>query len=279
MQLTSLVTAAGLAVSSTSAFLLPIPEASEKDTLSTLPVPVRIERIPTTAESKNVKLDCPGCPRVAVADGSVQTHLELDFSIEHAADSDRLMLNGFELYPNSDPMAGTLTAHLGGFDDKGKPVEWPLGFGLRTQRLAHNDEDNMELLQIDLQVIEVSNAFMDGIPNVQVKVIEMPKGGLMIADIEKTESQTVPKTGGECSTWVCRWRAAVKQQLGRLGKACHGRPGQTHAKLEGVHRHPGAHSMHGQEQGANWGHLMRNIASHILLPIAIGIVAGVSASL
>ncbi|KAK6856876.1 hypothetical protein PG995_007063 [Apiospora arundinis] len=302
MQLSSLLTAAGLAVSSTNAFLLPLSDPSDNEVITTLPVPINAERVPRISEKRTLKLECAGCSALApgrhhakskLAAADVPSYLELDFSVDHAANSDRLLLNGFELYPNSDPMASTLSAKL---QNDAMPHhqmmrpghmrhqknEFPLGFGLRTAAVAKNEEDNLELYQLDLQIIEVGNVFIDGLPNVQVKVIKTPEGGLMIGDIEATASESGQKGKPEtCTSWVCRMKSAAMQQLARLRtyKSCHGKP-KAMGKLEGMHRHPGPHHLNdAPNHRAQWSQLMKNIASHILLPIAIGIVAGVSASI
>ncbi|KAK8070958.1 hypothetical protein PG997_011161 [Apiospora hydei] len=270
MHLSSLLTAAGLAVSSTNAFLLPLSESSDNDAITTLPVPINAERVPQISEKRTLKLDCPGCSALApgrhhamskLAAADIPSYLELDFSVDHAANSDRLLLNGFELYPNSDPMASTLSAKL---QNDAMPHhrmmrpghmrhnknEFPLGFGLRTAAVAKNEEDNMELYQLDLQIIEVGNVFIDGLPNVQVKVIKTPEGGLMIGNVDVTASESGQKGKPEtCTSWVCRMKAAAMQQLARLRtfKSCHGKP-KAMGKLEGMHRHPGPHHLNDAPQ-------------------------------
>ncbi|KAI1875976.1 uncharacterized protein JN550_001472 [Neoarthrinium moseri] len=307
MQLTPLITAAGLAVS-TTAFLLPLPESSDNDVITTLPVPVETDfTAPRTAEVQKLELACPGCPvpvghrKSQGADVEVLTdipsHLELDFSIDHAVDHDRLMLNGFELYPKSDPMHNILAAQvlpdrhegkhkLPGHRKHHQPIINPLGFGLRSSTIAKSQEDNMELVQVDLQVIEVGNVFVDGIPNVELKLIKTPEGGLLLGGLRATASETAHKTPmdkqKECTTMLCRWRAALLQQLGRVRGSGHcggRRPAHAAGQLDGVHRHPHS-SLHAQAHREHrWSHLLKNIASHILLPIAVGIAAGVLASI
>ncbi|KAI0130169.1 hypothetical protein BJ170DRAFT_303706 [Xylariales sp. AK1849] len=315
MQLISLITAAGLAAS-TNAFLLPLPEPSGDDLISTLPVPIEADiTTPRIAESQTLKLACPGCPvrvghhwdddEAPKIKTDIPSHLELDFSIDHDIDHDRLMLNGVELYPEPDLLRDTLGARLlrddkerrhkklpghrkGKGKGKGKhhqPLMQPLGFGMSSSLVAQSKEDNMELLQVNLQVIEVGNVFVDGIPSVEIKLIKTPEGALMIGGIETIASGTWLKTPmdklEECTTLLCKWRAIVMQQLGRLkaSKHCGGRrPGHAAAQIDGVHGHPGHHQAMNHRH-RSWSQLLKNIASHILLPIAVGIAAGITASI
>lgn len=306
--MTSLIAAAGLAAS-TNAFLLPVPpETSKNDIIATLPVPVKVVDVPITAESQTLNLNCPDCPiRVfghrgkngkAKIKTDILSHLELEFTIDHAAESDRLMLNGFELYPHTNPMSQVLAGHIlaaelvpefkhkrPGHHRHVQTGAHPLGFGLRVSPVAKDQEDNFELLVVDLQIIEVGNIIVDGIPNVQVKLIKTPKGGLMMADIATTASETIQKNPmdkqEECTTLICKWRAMLLQQFGRFrNKPCGGRPGKTVEQAEDAQESPAPeHPKMRHGHRAKWGHLLKNIASHILLPIAVGIMAGVAASL
>ncbi|RYP11295.1 hypothetical protein DL764_000113 [Monosporascus ibericus] len=317
MQLKPILAAAGLtATATTNALLLP-PDVSVDDIITTLPVPAEVDfdvNVPKIAQAQNLKLNCPGCPvRVFhhldehVGEVKISTdtpsHLELDFSIQPSEDIDRLMLNGYELYPKSDPFKNTLTAALlPEFGDKKmrrphhfkgpRPLSIQnLGFGLQTRVVPSADSDDaLELVVVDLQIIEVGNAFVDGIPNVEIKLVKTPSGKLMIADLAPTASETVQETPmdaqEECTTTFCKWLAMAKQQFGRFrsGKHCGGRP--AHASQESGHfaghrpHHPGhlGHGHHHHEFKHSWKHLLRNIATQILLPVAIGIMAGVTAS-
>ncbi|EMR66629.1 hypothetical protein UCREL1_6379 [Eutypa lata UCREL1] len=316
MQLKPFIAAAGLTASAVNAFLLP-PDVSVDDIVTTLPVPVQFDEdvsLPKIAQTQNLKLNCPGCPiRVrphwkshheeASIKTDIPSHLELDFSIA-TSDSpdgvDRLLLNGFELYPKSNPFQDTLTAALLPDLEVGKMklpghIKGPpphhlqnLGFGLQTRLIpSTDDDDDLELVMVDLQVIEVGDAFVDGIPNVEIKLVKSPSGKLMIADLAATESENVQTTPmdsqEECTTMFCKWIAMAKEQFGRFrsGKHCGGRPGHAgqesgHMEVD-MHRHREGRPHH--EHRHRWGHLLKNIATHILLPVAIGIMAGVTASI
>ncbi|KAI1466545.1 uncharacterized protein F4812DRAFT_82950 [Daldinia caldariorum] len=297
MQLTSIVSAAGLAALS-NAFLLPPDIAeSDNDIITTLPVPVQVDTIiPHVTESQNLKLKCPGCPVPIPHHGKVKvmndipSHLELDFGIAHSDNADRLMLNDFELYPNADPFRNTLSAPV--LPDvlhrqmkkrphsKG-PKSQALGFGMQTRPVAKNEEDALELIEIELDIIEVGDVFVDGIPKVQINVVKTPAGKLILGEIKTLDSEATQGNPmdkqKECATLLCKWKAAVMQKLAglRSHKGCGGRPalvkGHEETKVEDPQE---PHRGHRQK---NWGLLFKNIASHILLPVAVGILAGITA--
>lgn len=226
----------------------------------------------------------------------IPSHLELDFGIVPSDNADRLMLNGFELFPNPDPLRNTLTAavrpdvlhrqmkkrpHFKG------PKPQTLGFGMQTRPVAKNEEDALELIEIKLDIIEVGDVFVDGIPNLQVNVVKTPTGKLMLGEIKTIDSETSQSNPmdkqEECTTLLCKWKAVIMQKLAglRFHKGCGGRPAHAkgHEEVKGnneskVEEPQEPHHGHRQK---NWGLLFKNIASHILLPVAVGIFAGITA--
>ncbi|KAI1500628.1 hypothetical protein F5X99DRAFT_230867 [Biscogniauxia marginata] len=302
MQLQSLIAAAGLAASANALLLPPEISASDNDIVTTLPVPSDVNLdVPMIAEAQSLKLKCPGCPvRTAhrkgqSGEGSINTHipshLELDFSIDSSNGADRLLLNGFELYPHSNPFVEMLAAPLQpDVPDRRKKLPshfkgprprdiQPLGFGLQTSSVATSEEDALELVNVELQIIEVGNVFVDTIPNVQVKLVKTLSGKLMIGAIETTDSETLRNPMDkqeECATMLCKWKAMVMQKISqfRKSKGCGGF--LSHAK--GSSQPEGSQPDHSQPTH-RWGLLLKNIASHILIPVAIGIMAGVTASM
>ncbi|KAI4866206.1 hypothetical protein F4820DRAFT_267339 [Hypoxylon rubiginosum] len=313
MQLTSIIAAAGLAVSTNALLLPPDVSASDNDIVSTLPVAVEVDvNIPKTAEAQNLKLKCPRCPvRIPhhgkpIIVNDIPSHLELDFTIESSDGADRLLLNNFELYPNADPFTNSLVAAVrpdfASRQSKRPPhFKGPqpqsihsLGFGMQTTPVAKSEEDSLELVMVELDIIEVGDIFIDGIPNVQIKLVKTPTGKLMIGEIETSESQmrNPMDKQEECATLICKWKAVIMQKLAslRAHKGCGGRParvkGHGHVKGQGHHGRPHKASDDGEHRGQrhgnhqkNWGLLFKNIASHILLPVAVGILAGVAASI
>lgn len=315
MQLTSIITAAGLAASTNAILLPPDVSASDNDIISTLPVPVEVDiNLPKAAETQNLKLKCPGCPvRIphhgeAKIVNDIPSHLELDFTIEPSDGVDRLLVNNFELYPNADPFRNSLVAAVRPDVVSRKQSKRPthfkgpqpqnihsLGFGMQTTPVAKSEEDSLELVMVELDIIEVGDIFIDGIPNVQVKLVKTPSGKLMMGEVETIESsmRNPMDKQEECATLICKWKAVIMQKLAslRLHKGCGGRPAHVkgthdHVKGQGHHGRPHHASDDGEHRGQrpgshqkNWGLLFKNIASHILLPVAVGILAGVAASM
>lgn len=303
MHLRSLLAGVGL-VATANALLLP-PVFNEADeVVTTLPVPIEVDAdlaIAKVPESQTVNLECPGCLQFGRKHRKeIPSHLQLEFRIESLRDTDRLTLNGYELYPKADPLRNTLTApvlpnlvnrrkgggppHLRGGPNRPYKNQ-PLGFAMETGAVATDDDEDLQLINVEVQIIEVGNVFIEGIPNVQVKLVKTPTGKLAIGTIDTISFQSRPTDGGgkekECSTTLCKWKAIFFQKLYRIFKGCDksqgGRP--PHAHEHGEHRHghgPHAHHM-GQRHG--WGHGLRIIVTHVLFPILIGIVAGISASI
>lgn len=319
MQLISIISATGLAALTTNAFLLP-PDISDADNdiVSTLPVPVPVieghPEIPKTAEAQTLEVKCPGCPvriphhsRVKVVH-DIPSHIELNFSIKTSDGADRLMLNGFELYPKVDIFQETLTADVipnfvhreakrpTHFKGPRPQLTQNLGFGVVSRVAATNADDLLELVEIEFRIIEVGGDFFNNLPKVQIKLVKTPTGKLMMAGLEALESETTATIQSnpmdkqeECTTLLCKWRSIVSQKLSglRFHKGCGGRhrhskgQGHDHTKSEDWKSKPLTASQwdgHREHHQKNWGLLFKNIASHILLPVAIGILAGITAS-
>lgn len=165
------------------------------------------------------------------------------------------------------------------------PEPAPLGFAMRTSPSTVRDPDSqLELVTIDFEVIEVANKFMAGIPELHIKLIKDASGRLMIGTIE--QSVPAPKTNADkCDSLLCKWLEAIFPN--RPAHPCHGAKGAAHGPSGAVH-HTGSvppvkedttgHREFGMHHDHSWGKLFKNITQHILLPILIGIVAGVTVS-
>ncbi|KAI1641490.1 hypothetical protein F4809DRAFT_586920 [Biscogniauxia mediterranea] len=299
MQLQSLIAAAGLAASTQALLLPPEISSSENDMVTTLPVPTDTNLdIPMIAESQSLKLKCPGCPvrlphhwkghsEEERINTHIPSHLALDFKVDSSESVDRLLLNGFELYPNSDPFGNVLTAAVQpDIPDRRKKLPshfkgprplniQPLGFGLQTNPVVTSDEDALELVNVELQIIEVGNVFVDGVPNVQVKLVKTPAGKLMIGAIETTDSETPQNPMDkqeECATMLCKWKAMVMQRINQLRKS------KGCGRMKGLSQSDGAASDNNQHKH-RFALLLKTAFSHILVPIVIGIMAGVAAGM
>ncbi|ROW10419.1 hypothetical protein VMCG_01804 [Cytospora schulzeri] len=323
MLLRPLFAAAGLSAV-TQALLLP-PEINSHDVEILESIPFESVAV---AQTQTVNLDCPGCPPVFNKhDGKSKhqnehsSHLELDFSIDRAAGGDRLMLNGFELYPHSDPFTNALVApqvaekpkqekdHKDHKDHKehGKNVgdliedeikallshhkfrpggeksvvEQQLGFSLQIHPENTADE-GLDLIVVDLQIIEVGSVFVDGLANMRVHLIKTPDNDLLIGKIEQTASETVStpmEDDKECTNMLCKWKAMVAEQLNKM--KMHGCGGKMGAKAEPVHAQPHHPTGHNGlfDKPNGWTLLFRKLTSHIILPVLVGIAAGVSVSI
>ncbi|OLN97232.1 hypothetical protein CCHL11_07705 [Colletotrichum chlorophyti] len=299
MQLKALV-AAGLAITATQALV--IPEISEADYEIVNALPFELTASEAGLQSR-VKLDCPNCPMtMRHHDGrhhtmsNIDNYLELTFSINtDLSGVDHLLVNDFELYPKPASWYSALRApQIPSFTDAASkhprianPNTPQLGYSLGVRPVAKDVEQQLEVVEIDLQIIEVGNSFVSDVPNVNVKLIKSPTGRLVIANAETTET-SVPShpeessqvSADKCTTLYCRWRAAVMTNM-RGMKHCGGR--KNHAGKHGQHRQ--GHHAHTHHSGQirhhhhTWGQLAKNIASHILLPVLVGIVAGVSVSI
>lgn len=239
-------------------------------------------------------------------------HLELTFAVDHLADHDRLLLNGVELYPARELLTTVLKApqvvdrntekktkekrhRPDGEKHKGRYRVYPqpqqLSFGLKVSPATKDVESQLELVEIEFQIIAVGVTFIDGIPGVKVSLIKDGEGRLLISKIGKGEANTFVKElpGGdakECTTALCRWISAAREKLKSFKGLGHcANKGGVEPPVSGEashsHSHPHPHRpVHGHgHQEHRWGKLFKHMASHILLPVLIGIVAGVSVSL
>ncbi|GAW15623.1 hypothetical protein ANO14919_050400 [Xylariales sp. No.14919] len=310
MYLRSFIAGVGLAAT-TNALLLPPDLPIADDTVTTLPVPIAIDvdaALSEVPESRAVDLECPGCLRSGRQhEKEIPSHLKLDFGVQPTDGGDRLTLNGYELYPNPDFLQHTLMApvipnmvarqvgapRLRGGPDRPQRYQ-PLGFAMETGAVATDDDEDLQLINVEIQIIEVGDVFIRGIPNVQVKLLKTPSNKLAIGTIDILPFQGGNSTDNkkECSTTVCKWKTLFFEKLSKIFslKGCGGSrpPPPPHAHHDGEHRHdhgphphshPHPHPPHMGHHRHGWAHGFRIIVTHVLFPVLIGIVAGVSASL
>ncbi|KAK4192586.1 hypothetical protein QBC35DRAFT_484335 [Podospora australis] len=318
MMMKPLTIAAGLlAAPAVNAFLIP-PEVSAADIEIANNVATKISEI------QPIELECPGCPLLikdrSGFDVQLQTdktsHLELVFSIDHHSEGDRLVVNGFELYPNADPFSNQLVApqvldtesetdrHDDGHEDGGhhkhphhrrpKPQPQRLGFGMHVGPVMKSPDSELELIEVELQIIEIGFSFVENIPRLKVNLLKDSTGKLLMSPVEKATPQKsveAPVEGEEeCATAMCKIMAITRQKMKDLKKmrptfGCHG--GKMRPAHHGEHPHHPQPVPHGirpphlqfSQREHSWGKLFKNIFAHILLPVLIGIVAGVSVSL
>ncbi|EHK44397.1 uncharacterized protein TrAtP1_008939 [Trichoderma atroviride] len=242
-----------------------VPEISEPDENIFKALPVEPETFQLPAEAFGQSLDVP-CRQCRGRD----THLKLDFAVE---DGSRLMVNGFELYPHADPWRGDLTADV--VRASGSATERTLGYSLSVLPRAKDEEQQLELVDVKLRVIEVGHRFVDDIPVVKVGLIKAVTGDIVISDMQLMAAPEMP-----CTTMWCRAKQAVKGFGGCHRKGPHGPEEANHPPPPPHHKphHHGRPHHHEPEDWntqRDWRRLVRNVASHIVLPVLMGITAGV----
>jgi len=158
---------------------------------------------------------------------------------------------------------------------------------------VHSEKDNLDLITIHMEIIEVGNAFVQGIPAIEVSLVRTSSGKLMLGNavmLPVGATELTPSDGDqECATIYCKWRAIIAAKLSKL-KGCHKSnkaPPRPNASVDGPkdhgarprpHHHSGRphrHNHHGRHRHAFF-RFLRNISIHVLLPIAIGAAFGVA---
>lgn len=302
-----LTAAAGLAAVANALFIAPEISAADDKIVDALP----FVESDIAQQTQTLKLDCPGCPvKLRRHDGRTTTkidvanHLELTFAIDTSGAADRLLVNDFELYPNTAswyttlraPQVLDLTRMVTKHPRKAKPPTPQLGYSLGIRRVPTEEQDQqLSLIEVELQIIEVGYSFNDNIPAVQLKLVETPSGKLMIASVdvevrkdvaESPEASDIPED--ECQNVFCSWGKSIVKGLKSLRPSCH--RGQRGAMQDGRGHGHGAsrHHAHAHHRGPRpghyrqhhtWGRLLQNITWSIFLPILIGLVAGVGVAL
>ncbi|KAI0111076.1 hypothetical protein GGR51DRAFT_508798 [Nemania sp. FL0031] len=263
MHLQSLIAGVGL-VATTNALLVPPEFSITDDAVATLPVPIEIDAdvaVSQVPDTQTVMMPCPGCLQLGRKHHKeIPSHLKLDFSIESTDGADRLTLNGYELYPHPDPLRNILKAPV--LPDMasrrvGAPPRFrggpnrpqrnrPLGFSMETGAVATDDDEDLQLISVKLQIIEVGNVFVDGIPMVQVKLVKTPSGKLAIGTIDavraanpqfKPEDDMRMQMHKECASTLCKWKALFYEKLSHIfalkgcGSSSHRPPPPHHGGL------------------------------------------------
>lgn len=262
-----------------TAFIL-VPEIAENDENIFKALPVENSGsalpygVPDSAFDQSISIPCADCK-------GRNTQLRLDFTIQ---DETKLLLNGFELYPDADPWSGDLRATV--VHGHRKPKSKKLGYSLAVYPKAVAKEDNMELIEIDLKIIEVGTRFVDGVPAVKVDLIKAPGGSLAMSTVNFDQLFEAP-----CTTLWCRAKEladqlwAHAQELKGCGKgAISELDSESKDEASPVFDLPDMEyvpeitepSMPSREE---WLHLLKSVAGHIIMPIVIGVTAGVAVAL
>jgi hypothetical protein len=260
-----------LFLAATAAAFLVVPDASafsDEDVVKTLPVDVSADAfsLPPSTLSQSLELPCRRCK-------GRNTHIQMDFAVEGS----RLTLNGFELYPNADPWHGDLIAPVVKGNGKGRKQR--LGYSLAVKPEGVDEEQNLEVISVELTVIEVGNRFVEGVPSVNVKLVRAPTNEILIGSLNMNEVAPM-----RCHSMWCR----AKGMFGNAFKGfrgCHkfrhghGAQNQSDApERPGHHGHHG-HPHHEKSSHRQWRLLIKGLASHIFLPVLMGITAGFGVAL
>merc|ERR1711964_786402 len=155
--------------------------------------------------------------------------LQLNFSLSHQNGADQLLLNGLQIYPidpTSQSFMEPLTASqmIKTSDDTWQYASNPkLGYSLGISRKASSPQDQLDLVAVHLEIVEVADKFIKGLPAIDLQLLETPSGKLMLGNsgITAPASLSNPTDDDrECTTLLCKWRAIVADRLAALKKGC-----------------------------------------------------------
>jgi hypothetical protein len=312
MRFSHLGAVAALSVVSRAFLLPPTASSNDNDIIKTLPV----EDV-FAIQGRTIYIDCPGCPiDVAnvgnVATGPFHSRLTFNFSVEQG-ESDKLLLNGMQLYPMDlmpEPFMEPLRAeHYVKLVENNKWVlagTPKLGYSLGVEHQVSSPEDHLSVVLLRLEIVEIGMKFIEGFPNIELKMLETPSGKLMLGDSTVTPALPAPANGGQdCATLYCKWRAFVAAKMSQMKKGlkkggCHGgkRPAAPRPKFAGGrpmhhdgpktklpdHHHPRPHfgghrPHHFHHQHSGFARFLRSVVFHVIIPIVIGVVVGIAASI
>ncbi|KAK3191089.1 hypothetical protein K4F52_002673 [Lecanicillium sp. MT-2017a] len=261
-----------LTLAATAAAFVIIPEISEHDENIFKALPILSDATsydinPDAGVAQSVSVPCTGCH-------GKDTNLHFDFT---ASDS-RLLLNGFELYPNADPWSGALSALVGG--NNGESKHQNLGYSLAVYPNGISPEDRMELIDVEIKVIEVGNAFIDTIPPVKVELVKAPSGELFIGRIDVENSTESGNT--QCTSMWCQAQELAENAWDRIKsmKGCHKHtdddaiyvPVEEMDDIAGDIYFPETYD-NTDMRSRDWPTLLMDAASHVIIPIIMGVTA------
>lgn len=236
--------------------------------------------------------------------------LLMNFSIlHHDNEADQLLLNGMPLYPIDLRQAMNEEGLTADQLFKAPNNIWmlssttTLGYSMTVRHpIKHSAQDQVSLTALHINVIEVAEKFMTGIPSIEVKLLETPSGKLMIADAEIMAPDDLsseisgPHSAAEqeCITLLCKWKAIITAKLSEMKKGAlkgcgsKARPAKAHpqaaTEFKPHHEHDrprvgGHHRGHRHHRPSAFARFVRGLVLHVLIPITIGIMVGIFASL
>jgi len=284
----------------TTSFLIPPPiSKTDIDIVNALPFEIAAE-----GASSIVDLKCNGCPIAisSVIDGKtywlkrVESSLQLNYTIEQNANTpDQLLINGIVVYPGglagTEPFRATQNFDQCGPFDTISDVQ--LGYELSILPIK-KDADSLELISVYLHIFEVADKFVDGIDAVELQLLKTPSGKLMIGSYTLEQSPTSLSMGiadedKDCTSMLCKWRAIIADKLNHLkpklgcgkgkGNKNGHHKGQGRPHVNGGRPYSYSDRRHHRHRGlVRFFHMLRTVAIHVLIPVFIGIGAGLAAS-
>jgi hypothetical protein len=149
---------------------------------------------------------------------------------------------------------------------------------------------------MEFHIVQLNRVFVRGLSSIEIELLRDHSGKLMWHNLEmKMAVPTSPSDQEkqaeekECTylPLLCKWKALLSDKLAGLKaslKSCHGKmrphagekPHHSHHKDKG-HGH-GRHGHHRHGRLAAFLHKFNRIAAHVLIPVFIGIMAGLTAS-
>lgn len=246
-----------LALAATATALV-VPEISEADegVFRALPINTEPFEIPPTALVQTLEVPCLSCR-------AQDAHLKMDFAIE---DDKKLLANGLEIYPRSDPFHGELTAAV--VDTDGLENELGLGYALFVAEDSRDEEQQMEVVNLGLSVFQVDRQFEDVVP-INIKLIKVPTGEILIGSIE-LEPSTQP-SNPKCDSILCRftkWFKGHKGCGGMRNKGAGGHDIDDNKVDDGGHHKHTAHTF-------SLRRLLVDIFEQVLWPFLLGYASGI----
>jgi hypothetical protein len=295
-------------VATTQAFFIPpIITSVDDDIINTLPFEDAM-----AIEDRVVDIDCPGCPVLTtdiqghMHSSQVESLLRFNLTIAHN-EFDQLLLNGAPIYPiniestPSNILADQLVQSSAGTWEYSTSPE--LGYAIRVHHPATtSNQDELDLIAINFEILDVGGVIVDGVPSIDIKLLETPSGKLMIGDADALPA-TIPASNPseKCTSFLCKLRQVINGKFshkGCAGKASHKGDHKGHMGHMGHKGHNGDKSTHKgdwHKTGKHYGHgahthrhyrqhnaivrFLRSIVLHVFMPVMIGVVVGITTSL
>lgn len=231
----------------------------------------------SAALSRTLTVPCPKCP-------GENAELQFSFTIQK---STKLACNGFEVYPDADPFHGDLQARL--YAEDGPNELQKLGYSIATVPLTASDpESRLQVVDVTLRVVEVGSLFVDDIPTIIVRMVELPTGETFIGNIE-----TVEQVKNPCTTALCRlgekfdtlWASFEELKSVKFwdctagDRSCIRRMAWSISGTASMDRLSGDKvSAQGQKilgRPREWTKLIKQVSSYVFLPVLFGITGGI----